>query len=373
MINRIHGGNIWPYLSAVGGSATGGSNSKIADFSASINPLSLPPTVKGIVTRNIDKLSHYPDPESKGLKIALAKSYNLSTANLLIGNGSIELIYLILQALKPGKVLIPQPTFSEYEFASRINGARILSLRAKENEDFRIDLLRLKKLIPRAELVFLCNPNNPTGSLLPALEVLSLLNLCRKHKAILVVDEVFMDFVPAAKKQTLISEASKDKNLLVLKSLTKFFALAGLRLGYLIGHTKVIDRISGFRHPWNVNSLAQMAGEEALKDKKYIKETGEFMRKERAYLFDNLTRIEDLKVFPATANFFLCKLESARVRDAHDLSKKLIKQGILIRNCYNFRGLNNKFFRLAVRKRKENNRLLIALKEALHCSLRFDT
>jgi len=352
MMNRAHGGNIWPYLN----------NSGIIDFSASINPLSLPPAVKGIIARNIDKLSHYPDPESKGLKIALAKECNLSTANLLIGNGSIELIYLILQALKPAKVLIPRPTFSEYEFASRINGACILSVRAKENEDFRIDLSRLKKLIPRAELVFLCNPNNPTGALLPAPEVLSLLNLCRKHKAILIVDEVFMDFVPAAQKQTLISEASKDKNLLVLKSLTKFFALAGLRLGYLIGHARVIDRISGFRHPWNVNSLAQLAGEEALKDKKYIKQTGEFMRKERAYLFDKLTGIKGLKVFPAAANFFLCKLENARVSDAHDLSKKLIKRGMLIRNCYNFRGLNNKFFRLAVRKRKENNRLIIALK-----------
>jgi threonine-phosphate decarboxylase len=352
MINRAHGGNVWPYFS----------NSKITDFSASINPLSLPSTVKGIIERNIDKLSHYPDPESKGLKIALAKSYNLSTANLLIGNGSIELIYLILQALKPSEVLIPQPTFSEYEFASRINGARVFFLRTKESEAFRIDLSRFKKLIPRSGLVFLCNPNNPTGALLPDFEVLSLLNLCRKHKAILVVDEVFMDFVPAAKKQALISEAVKDKNLLVLKSLTKFFALAGLRLGYLIGHTKLIDSISAFRYPWNVNSLAQMAGEEALKDKKYIKQTGEFMPKERAYLFDNLSRIEGLKVFPAAANFFLCKLESARIKDARNLSKKLLEYGILIRDCYNFRGLNNKFFRVAVRLRKENNRLIIALK-----------
>lgn len=365
MINRVHGGNVWPHFSAVGGSAAGASNYKITDFSASINPLSAPQEVKEIIAKNIDKLRHYPDPDSKRLKKALASSCGVSSSNLLAGNGSIELIYLILQALRPKNVLIPSPTFSEYEFASRINRAQPVFIGAKENEGFRLDLSLFKKLIPQAEAVFLCNPNNPTGTLLLRKEILTLLDICRKNKVMLIIDEVFMDFLPQRGEFTLTLEAVRNKNLLILRSLTKIFAIAGLRLGYLIGHTKVINRIARFQHPWNVNSLAQLVGQEIVKDKKYMRQSQDLICKEKEYLFDNLSRIKGIKVYPSAANFFLCKLGGSRIKDAHSLSKKLIGRGILIRNCQNFRGLNNKFFRIAVRIREENMRLIAALKDVI--------
>ena len=372
MIDRSHGGNIWQYFKS--------SRSDITDFSVNINPLGMSERIKSIIINNIDKINYYPEPESKYLKDSLAKFHGLSSCNFLVGNGSIELIHLIPRALKSKVVLIPIPTFSEYEFAAKANKTACIFVKGAEKSNFKIDVSKLIQLIPKVDLVFLCNPNNPTGSGFLRQEILSLLKICKNHKVTLVIDEAFMDFAPGTDRMTTVSEVGKNKYLLVLRSLTKFFVLPGLRIGYLVGHKDTVYKLSRHTYPWNVNTLAQAIAEKVIEDKKYISQTKSIILKEKAYLCDNLNNIKRIKVYPSDANFFLCKLvlsskrhrkdyplglKNSRIKNVMDLSKKLIRQGILIRNCCNFRGLNDRFFRIAVKKREENIKLISALKTIL--------
>ncbi len=188
---------------------------------------------------------------------------------------------------------------------------------------------------------------------------------CEKNGVFLVIDEAFMDFVEEKNASSMAAARPYRKHVLVLRSLTKFFACAGLRLGYLSGHAALMKRISLFQHPWNVNSLAQDAGVIFIKDKKYIKESKKFVFEERKYLADSLCRLAGVKVFPGSANFIFCKIESKKVRTASELYGYLAGKGIIIRDCSNFRGLGDKFFRVAVRTREENTRLIRVLEKIL--------
>ncbi|MFH1994635.1 MAG: threonine-phosphate decarboxylase CobD [Nitrospinota bacterium] len=353
-----HGGNIWTQDQKIRG--------KIIDFSASINPLGFPKGVKNVIRKNIDSIVHYPAPKSDDLKKSLANIHEIDSDNLLIGNGSIELIYLIVGALGAQRVLIPIPTFSEYEFASRGARAKCLFLKSNEKTGFKIDTEKLLRLIPQVDLVFLCNPNNPTGQLFKKMDILEILSVCHKNNTILIIDEAFIDFVSGNKGEiSLISEAATLKNLLVLRSLTKKFAIPGLRLGYLVGERSLIRNISCHLYPWNVNRLAQVAGMEAIEDQAYIKKTELFINRERSFLRKGLKGIEGVKLFDSTANYFLCKLENRVAFDVNRLQEKLIDKNIIIRNCSNFRGLSNRFFRVAIRKRADNVSLIKSLAEGL--------
>lgn len=357
MINRSHGGNIWQYSKS--------SRRDIADFSININPLGMPEKVKDSIVKHVDKINHYPEPESKYLKESLARFHGLSGYNFLAGNGSIELIHLIPRALKAKTVLMPVPTFSEYEFAAKANDANCLFVKSTEKNNFRIDVSGLIRLIPKTDMVFLCNPNNPSGSVLPRQEILSLLKACKRSNATLVIDEAFVDFVSTSNDIAMDFESARNRHLLVLRSLTKFFVLPGLRAGYVVGHKDTIDRLSRYAYPWNVNTLAQIISGEVIKDKGYIRHTRNLIPQERAYLYDHLGGIKGIRVYPSEANFFLCKLGDAKIKNVTVLSKRLIRHRILVRSCANFRGLNDNFFRIAVKNREENIRLISALKDIM--------
>ncbi len=357
MIDRSHGGNVWRYPKS--------SRSAIVDFSVNANPLGMAGKIRDGIARNIDKINYYPDPESENLKKGLAKFHGLSNHNFLIGNGSIELIHLIPRALKAKAVLIPVPTFSEYEFAARANGAKCLFIASRGKNNFKIDIPEVIRHIPEADLVFLCNPNNPTGSILERREILSLLNECKRCNTTMVVDEAFMDFVAPDKRSTMAAESVKTGNLLVLRSLTKFFVVPGLRIGYVVGHNDTINKLARHTYPWNVNTMAQVIAEDAINDKEYITRTRRIVPKEGTYLYENLNRIKGMTVYPSDANFFLCKLTGSGIKGAAELGKKLAKYGILVRNCGNFRGLNDRFFRVAVRIRRENMKLILTLRTIL--------
>lgn len=361
MIDRIHGGNIRQYLQGAWPKNRGG----LIDFSANINPLGLSPKVKDAIIKNIQGVVHYPEPDSRSLKKSLGAFLHIDYRNIAAGNGSIELIYLIPKALRLKKVLIISPAFSEYELAARANGVKIIFLPTKEEQDFKIGLTELARLIPEVNLVFLGNPNNPVGSRLSLEELRFLVKRCKKYGTILAVDEVFMDFVPTHDEDSLVFLAPRNKIILVLRSLTKFFALPGLRIGYAIGHRNLVKRISHLQYPWNINSLAQAAAEAVLKDKDYINASREYVAKEKGYLFGRLKSIAGLKVYPPSSNFILCKLEDCAIESAKVLNARLIKKGIVVRNCSNFRGLNQRFFRVAVRRRTENLKLIMAMKEVL--------
>lgn len=360
MLDRIHGGNIKEYLEGV--SSYG---HKLIDFSANINPLGLSPKAQEAVIKNIQGVIHYPEPDSKALKKALGIFWDIGSHNIAVGNGSIELIYLIPRALKLRRVLIITPTFSEYEFAVESNSSKAIFFKTEEEKGFKIDLHQLAKLIPKADSVFLGNPNNPTGGHLSLEEISFLARECKKYGSILIVDEAFMDFVRNPDGESLILEAARNKNLLVLRSLTKFFALPGLRIGYAVGHPNLIKSISGLQYPWNVNSLAQAAAERVLRDKNYINKSREYVTKERRYLFGRLKSINGLRVYSPSSNFIFCKLAGPAIKSAEVLNQNLLKKGMVVRNCSNFRGLDERFFRVAVRRRAENLKLIKALKEVL--------
>ncbi|MCQ9207680.1 MAG: threonine-phosphate decarboxylase CobD [Omnitrophica bacterium] len=324
----------------------------VIDFSANINPLGLPLRVKRAVCENFNRILHYPDPEAKGITRAISKYWKINEENILVGNGSIELIYLITSCFKPKTTLIPAPTFSEYERAARTVKSKVKILRLKESEAFNCNILG----IGNSDMFFLCNPNNPTGNLL-----IKTGRLIDKFPAKLcVIDEAFMDFLPDQKEHTLIPRAVKSKKIAVLRTLTKFFALPGLRIGYLVAHKEIISKLRECQPPWSVNSLAQLAGRMILADRGYIRKTCEFIVNERNFLFKQITKIEGLTLYPSFTNFILIKIENNSLTSTL-LVKKLIQKSLLVRDCVNFKGLGNKFIRIAVRTRKENIRLLKAL------------
>jgi len=338
-----HGGNIYEY------------DKKLVDFSANINPLGLPPVVKKALLNHIDRVLHYPDPEAKELTGCIARYWGIAKENVLVGNGSAELIYLAANTFKPKTTLIPVPTFSEYERASRSVKTKIQFLKLKEGKDFKFNPHTCEK----ADMLFICNPNNPTGNL-----ILKGQKRIGKIANMIIADEAFMDFLPDQKNHTLIWRAVKEKSIIVIRTLTKFFALPGLRIGYIVAHKDNIKKLKQNKAPWSVNSLAQLAASLILKDKKYITKTYSLISKERDFLFKELNRIEGLRPYPSITNFILIKIEKNHINSG-SLTKRLLKKEILIRNCANFRNLNDKYIRAAVRTREENLKLITALKKGL--------
>lgn len=337
---------------------------KILDFSSNINPLGITAKIRDIIIQQIKFINRYPDPECKSARQNLGDYLKISRDNILIGNGSCEFIYLIPSALKCSSVFTYQPAFSEYSVAGQLCGVKNISLWADEKDGFAMDVEKIIKCAPKVNLIILCNPNNPTGHLLKKEGLLDLLKACQKNKTYLLIDEVFMEFVQAEEKYSLLKEAAKQKYLLVLRSLTKFFSLPGLRVGYLVADKEVLEKIKLFQPTWSVNTLAQGIISNRLFDGNFIKRTKAYVRKEKEFLFNRLQQIQGIEPFYPLANFIFCKITHERF-NAYALSKCLIKSGILIRNCSNFQGLDSRFFRIAVRKRKENTYLIGCLKKIL--------
>ena len=343
-----HGGNIYEVKRKF--------KKEVVDFSANINPLGLPLALRRSLSEGFDKIQHYPDPRARDITKAIAKYWGISAENILLGNGSVELIYLIMFSYRPKTTLIPVPTFSEYERAAKIVNSKIKYVKLREKEDFKINLSGLGK----SDLLFLCNPNNPTGNLIfknnKVIDKLS--------TKLTIIDETFMDFLPNQGDYTLIWKAARKKKIAVLRTFTKFFSLPGLRIGYIVAHREVINKLKQHQVPWSINSLAQIAAEKILNNKEYISKTYKLIEKERDFLFKGLVKIKGLKPYSSVANFLLIKIEKADVTSKF-LREALISKGILLRDCSNFRNLDNKYIRVAVRTRKENLKLLIALKKVI--------
>lgn len=352
-----HGGNIEKALEQY--SLAEGA---VVDFSANINPLGMPYPVKKAVAKAMDCLGRYPECEYSGLRKDLASFYGVEPQNLLADNGSVSLIHLIPRALGLKKSVIPIPAFSEYEKAACLSGGEVKSIRAKKDLSLDINLL-LKQLKGRDSL-YLANPNNPTSLSVDKKDILRILKEAKDKDVILILDEVFMEFSDSPRENTLISQAVKSRNLIILRSMTKLFALAGLRLGAAIAHPKVIARLKKYQPPWPVNSLAVSAAREFLKDKKYIRDSYKLIQEEKTFLYSELSAFRALQVWRPSANFVFCRIRGKRITAA-GLRNRLAVKGILIRDCANFRGLDTSFFRVALRTRKENLKLLSGLKEVL--------
>jgi len=333
------------------------SDHNIIDFSSNITPLGIPNSVKLIIKKNLDKVQFYPDPKSENVISSLEKYTHLSKSNIIVGNGAIEILYNFCFAFlsKSTKVLIHVPTFQEYETAVKLSNSKISyfkSLNLSKNIDSFISQ------IPKNGCVFLCNPNNPTGELLSKKELLSIIIVAKKLKTIIFIDECFIELVPES-YESVISYVKKYDNLFILRSLTKSFGLPGLRIGYACGSQQIIKILQNIKIPWSVNSLAQDAANVVIKNKSHLKKSNIIIKKELKYLEDNIFTLDGFEYISSSTNFILIKTKY----DSTKLQTKLLKNKILIRDCKNFRGLNNHYIRIAVKSHKDNVKLVTALEK----------
>lgn len=333
----------------------------VLDFSANINPLALPEAARKAIASAVDSIKDYPDDESIELIEELARYHDIPAENLLVGNGSIEFIYLIARMLRDKRVLIIVPAFSEYERALKIAGADIEFFYLNEADDFRVNTEDLtEKLNEGFDALWMANPANPNGGLLKKAAMEDILAITEGLNVLTVIDEAFMDF---CEDESIKTSVLDSKNLIVLRSMTKFFALAGLRVGYIFAPKEIIVRLRDIKEPWTLNRLGSVAAIASLKSDDYIEETCAFIADERDFMYEGLKALSNIKTYTPSANFILIGLTGTL--KAEEVQRKLLKSHILIRDCTNYRGLTGEFIRVAIKKRAENIALLTALKEVI--------
>jgi threonine-phosphate decarboxylase len=351
-MNATHGGDI--YAAA---RITARSLGRITDFSASINPLGPSPRAVRAVVSALPQTAHYPDPACFILREALAKKHALSLDHFAIGNGSTEFIHLLPFAFRWDTVLVVGPTFSEYARAVQVRGGRILYLNAHRGDGYRPPIQRAIDIIKgsrrRIDAVILCNPNSPTGQSVERDAACALVETMERHQGWALIDETFIEY---CEPRSIMSMLDRYSHLLVLRSFTKFFALPGLRVGYVAGAPKMIERIRSAQAPWSVNTLAQVAALASLQDKGYIARSLRMMTQERPRLIDTLRSIPGMTVYPSEANFLLGEVPLPH--PASKLTESLRQHGLLIRDCSSVRGLTKQTIRIAVRTAPENRRLV---------------
>jgi L-threonine-O-3-phosphate decarboxylase len=336
--------------------------SLILDFSASISPLGPPPTALAAIKLHIDTLTNYPDPNYPELCQAIAFHHNIDPDWVLPGNGAAELLtWAGLEFAKLNTTLIPTPAFGDYWRSLQTFGTRIIarSMMMDDGEIGNLDfaLRHLPRDIPHSLGLIINNPHNPTGQIWSQETILAYLS----EFDLVVIDESFMDFLPPSEQQSLIPFIAQYPNLVILRSLTKFYSLPGLRLGYCIAHPDRLRRWQSWRDPWPVNALAAAAAIAVLPDTQYQQLTWDWLVPARNRLFEGLMQISGLQPSSGAANFLLVKSD----RSATDLQTQLLQQHqILIRDCISFPELGDRFFRVAVRTIAENDRLVAALQLA---------
>jgi threonine-phosphate decarboxylase len=329
------------------------------DFSSNINPIGISRNVLNVLRKNLTKLSSiYPDNENTILKEKIIDYLDgkVSYESLNIGNGATELIYNFVRAFVRNQVVIPYPTFCEYELASRKMGAKIKHVSLKE---WKLDVDRILEKTKNSDAIFLCNPNNPTGLFSYDLIEKLVKKIDRSIK--ILIDESFIEFVDERKHpRTFIEKINEFQNVVVLRSLTKSFGLAGLRLGYCVSHPSIGKKISHNKITWNINGLAQMAGITALENLSHVRRARKIIKSEREFMYASINNnLSSFSAIKSDVNFYLIQLRNGRSKQIRDLL--LEKNGILVRDCSNFRGMNDKYIRVAVRTRSENLSLLNSL------------
>lgn len=337
----IHGGDIYRNYVKI-------------DYSVNVNPLGIPEAVESALYEAVKNCNQYPDISAEKLKIAVSNMLHIPKEYLLFGNGASELFMSIVHGIKPKKTVIPVPSFYGYEYAAEAADKEIIYYEVKEENDFCLKENFLSVLTEDVNMLFLANPNNPTGTLMSSEYLRNMLYHCRKQGIYVVLDECFIEFCD--KECSMLEEIENFPNLLLVRAFTKMFSIPGVRLGYLIcSNPLLLEKINKQLPEWNVSAFAQAAGYECAMQTAFITKTATYIGKERQFLVDGLEQA-GCKVFPGKANFLLIYCEQP-------LYDGLLEKGILIRDCENFRGLSKGFYRIAVKSRKENETLLKAIGE----------
>lgn len=345
-----HGGDWAGYQAQYGGQPL--------DFSANISPLGMPERVRRAAADALADAHRYPDPLCRGLVAAIARAERVEPDWCLCGNGAADLIYRAVLARRPAHALVTAPAFAEYEAALGLVGCETDRFPLRAQDGFALGEDFPDAISPETDLVFLCQPNNPTGRTIPRALLERTLERCREAGALLVVDECFLDFLDEPEAFTVKGLLGQSPNLLILKAFTKLYAMAGLRLGYcLCSGAALLGRMREAGQPWAVSGPAQAAGMAALGETEYVQAVRALIRAERPRLAEALSRL-GLRVIPGEANYLLFYSPAP-------LEEPLRERGILIRDCSNYHGLDRGWYRTAVRDGADNGRLLAALKDSL--------
>lgn len=359
LVSFVHGGNVHAWARERGGEIRA-----VLDYSANINPLGLSESVRQALFNSIEQVIHYPDVEASALKECISNHYQVDTSYITAGNGAVELLYVLAHILRPKRVLIPAPAFSEYERAARAAGAAIEYMYLPAENNFVLDIDLLCSRLVDLDIVFIGNPNNPTGTLLQVNQLEKLLFSAKKAGTMVVVDESFMDFISDNQEYTCRPLLSRYDNLVILYSLTKFYAIPGLRLGFCLTNSKLTIKLHAAKDPWNVNSLAQAAGVAALADKAYQTKSREIIECQKTALYTKLRDLEGVKPFAPAVNYILVDITQSGYTAA-EVSQALAVHGVLIRNCANYPGLSPYYMRVAVKLAEQNKILLGHLERVL--------
>ncbi len=347
-----HGGNIFQAAKTLGCHP-----SAIMDMSSNVSPLGMPPGLVETLQERCNELVSLPEVNSASLCADFAAAMGLKNNQVLAGNGSTEFIYMVPSALRTRRALIVGPTYSDYADACRACGIEPVFWFAREKAGFEPDLDEISSRLAQVDTVFLCNPNNPTGQLIPAQSLIHLVEACPDVR--FVVDESYLPFVPHWEAESLGKTGAH--NVIVLQSFSKVFAIPGLRLGFLVAAPEMIQAFHPFRQPWSVNRMAQLAGSFLLSKKGVVEEVARFTQKEREAFLGYLQGMSVLSPFPSAVHFVLFRLNGTLTSKA--LVKALEKSRILIRDCSNFRGLSERFVRIALKGSDTNRRCAQILRE----------
>ena len=337
----------------------GKNENDIIDFSSNVNPHIISDLGK-YVLEGLEKSRSYPDINYTNLRNNISDYIKVDSELIIPGNGATEIIYLLMKSIKR-RLAILNPTFSEYGRGAKLNNLEIIDFHLKEENNFSIDLDEIQKNMDKFDSLFICNPNNPNGKVKDLNE---LLDLMIENDKLLIVDETFMEFVGEEEKYSLINKIKQTPNLFILKAVTKFFGMPGLRLGYGVTSNKqIIKNIYEYKEPWTINSFAENLSNYLFKDKEYINGSKDYYINERKFMLEELRKISGLKVYDTDTNFVLIKLDDD---EANSLKLELFeKYNILIRDASNFIGLDKSYIRVAIKSHNDNKVLIESLRKIL--------
>jgi threonine-phosphate decarboxylase len=356
-----HGGDVWGFSRKFNISLE-----KVLDFSGPINFLGPAPKAVEAVQEHAKLIRFYPDPNPVDLReeVAAYVGQGVSADNVILGNGSIELIYMITEILKsPFKAVIPVPSFTEYEKAVLRVGGEVIFVQLPFYFNLEVDKIK-QAITEDTKIIYICNPHSPSGTLYSREAILELAEFCQKKGIIVSVDENYIEFAPKGEEATVASYVKKYENLFVIRSVTKFYGMPGIRFGYAIAAESLIEKLQTVRLPWSINGLAGVATVAAFKDAEFIQNTKTTIAHEKAELAKRIMEIGGLHAFQSETNFLLVKITAPKITST-ELREHLGKQGLLIRDCCTFVGLDNTYFRVTVRSAADNQRLVQALKEEI--------
>ena len=348
----VHGGQGWKI-------------SGVEDFSHNLNPYGPPAALPQLVMEAVDQLDHYPDDTSAHFRQAVASLHHVDPENVIAGAGSAELIRLYPEVFisRKARVIIPRPTFSEYSHACRMQGANIMDVPLCEGEGFRLDMNAILEKLPLSKAVYVCNPNNPTGTVEPRRRMLELIEECERAGKLFFLDETLLDLVEGHENISCMSEVKNHSNLFVISSLTKSFAIPGMRVGYGVGSREIVDMMDRARLSWNLGVIEQYVGSRLLKEHMgHVQRAAEMMARERGRIKKAIDGTGLFSPLSDQAFFFFTRVNNVRL-NAVDVMEHLLPRKVLVRDCTTFGRPFDKFVRFSIKTPEKNDMLINAMEE----------